>query len=197
LKSTPSGPVDQAWHLHLSFTKSYWKDLCKNTLEKEIHHHPTKGGKKEAEKFDTYYTSSFDLYKQKFNCEPPQDIWHNNKKRFSDIDFQRVNLQQYWLVKKPSYIFKRITLLVFVCLFAFLFIQAVGLSILFTAGATAIIILIIVRNAKRSKRNRGSGCSATGCGNTSSGGSKTGGDSGCGSGCSGDSGCSGCGGGGD
>lgn len=99
---TPSDPVDQAWHLHLTFTRSYWVDLCKNTLEKEIHHNPTKGGQKEAEKFNNYYTFLFDLYKQKFNAHPPADIWHNNKKRFSDINFQRVNLQQYWLQAASS-----------------------------------------------------------------------------------------------
>ena len=54
---TPSDPVDQAWHLHLTFTRSYWIDLCKNTLAKEVHHNPTKGGQKEAEKFNDYYTS--------------------------------------------------------------------------------------------------------------------------------------------
>src|SRR6185436_16480072 len=41
---TPSDQVDQAWHLHLTFTKSYWVDLCKNIISKEIHHNPTKGG---------------------------------------------------------------------------------------------------------------------------------------------------------
>ncbi|OYQ34069.1 hypothetical protein CHU92_12085 [Flavobacterium cyanobacteriorum] len=29
---TPSDPVDQAWHLHLTYTRSYWIDFCKNTL---------------------------------------------------------------------------------------------------------------------------------------------------------------------
>jgi len=62
---TPSNPVDQAWHLHLTFTKSYWTDLCKNTLEKEIHHNPTKGGQKEAEKFNDFYTATRKIYLDK------------------------------------------------------------------------------------------------------------------------------------
>ena len=41
---TPSDPVDQAWHLHLTYTKSYWTNLCRGTLGMEIHHNPTKGG---------------------------------------------------------------------------------------------------------------------------------------------------------
>ncbi|GAA4338966.1 hypothetical protein GCM10023149_49350 [Mucilaginibacter gynuensis] len=40
---TPSDPVDQAWHLHLTVTRSYWIDLCRDTLGSEIHHNPTKG----------------------------------------------------------------------------------------------------------------------------------------------------------
>ncbi|MEE1898493.1 hypothetical protein V1389_09110 [Flavobacterium rakeshii] len=39
---TPSDPVNQVWHLHLTYTKSYWIDFCKNTLQREIHHKPTK-----------------------------------------------------------------------------------------------------------------------------------------------------------
>ncbi len=47
---TPSDAVDQAWHLHLTYTKSYWKDFCSNTLNREIHHNPTKGGDSEQQK---------------------------------------------------------------------------------------------------------------------------------------------------
>jgi hypothetical protein len=47
---TPSDQVDQVWHLHLLYTRSYWTDFCKNTLGREIHHGPTKGGKNEKEK---------------------------------------------------------------------------------------------------------------------------------------------------
>jgi hypothetical protein len=97
---TPSDAVDQAWHLHLTFTKSYWNDLCRDTLHKEIHHNPTKGGQQEANKFDDYYTATKELYRSKFGYDPPAAIWPVNEKRFSDIDFQRINLKQYWLIKK-------------------------------------------------------------------------------------------------
>lgn len=55
---TPSDPVDQAWHLHLTFTKSYWIDFCQNTLGQQIHHNPTKGGDNEREKFKNFYETS-------------------------------------------------------------------------------------------------------------------------------------------
>ena len=92
---TPSDPVDQAWHLHLTFTRSYWIDLCKETLQKDIHHNPTKGGMHEAQKFDVYYTSSQQLYLEKFRTTPPPNIWQDNDTRFSDINFKRVNVGTY------------------------------------------------------------------------------------------------------
>ena len=42
---TPSDAVDQAWHLHLIYTRSYWDDLCRGVLGRPIHHGPTKGGR--------------------------------------------------------------------------------------------------------------------------------------------------------
>ncbi|MEZ6192343.1 MAG: hypothetical protein R3C45_13785 [Phycisphaerales bacterium] len=29
---TPSDEVDQAWHLHLLYTRDYWEDFCPNVL---------------------------------------------------------------------------------------------------------------------------------------------------------------------
>ncbi|MEL6930426.1 MAG: TIGR04222 domain-containing membrane protein, partial [Cyanobacteria bacterium J06600_6] len=29
---TPSEPIDRVWHLHLTYTRSYWNDFCPNTL---------------------------------------------------------------------------------------------------------------------------------------------------------------------
>jgi len=200
---TPSDPVDQAWHLHLTFTRSYWIDLCKNTLGKEIHHNPTKGGKHEAEKFDGFYTSSQTLYASKFGTPPPADVWQNNHDRFSDINFRRVNLGKYWLVKKPEGLLLKLTLPILL-LSAGLFIQASESTIIpFLIFVVVVIAIGVYRdnNASQNKRNHdgngsgGDGCSA-GC-STSHHGGQHGGDSGCSSGCSGcsSSGCSGCGGG--
>ena len=86
---TPSDAVDQAWHLHLTYTKSYWNDFCKYTLEQEIHHNPTKGGHKEREKFTNCYDLTFELYRQEFGEEPKEHIWWNSQKRFKEVDFKR------------------------------------------------------------------------------------------------------------
>ncbi|MBO0933129.1 glycine-rich domain-containing protein [Fibrella aquatilis] len=99
---TPSDAVDQAWHLHLTYTKSYWHDLCRDTLGRELHHNPTKGGAREGQKFDGMYSDSQALYQLYFGEKPPADIWPTNQQRFSDIDFGRINRRTNWVVAKPA-----------------------------------------------------------------------------------------------
>ncbi len=72
---TPSVAVDQAWHLHLTYTQSYWEDLCENTLQRKLHHHPTEGGAQEDAKFENWYARTQDLYVHYFGQVPPADVW--------------------------------------------------------------------------------------------------------------------------
>jgi hypothetical protein len=37
---TPSDEIDQAWHLHLVYTRSYWEELCRDILGRPLHHGP-------------------------------------------------------------------------------------------------------------------------------------------------------------
>src|SRR5579871_2108820 len=46
----PSEDVDAAWHMHLTYTRSYWKQFCGEVLGHPLHHEPTRGGPTEAEK---------------------------------------------------------------------------------------------------------------------------------------------------
>ena len=99
---TPSDSVDQAWHLHMTYTESYWTDLCKNVIGRPIHHNPTKGGEQERTKFHAQYEATLQLYRAMFNEEPPRDIWPPARVRFGDVDFVRVNKRTHWLVRKPK-----------------------------------------------------------------------------------------------
>ncbi|WP_127132200.1 glycine-rich domain-containing protein [Pseudoflavitalea rhizosphaerae] len=177
---TPSDAVDQAWHLHLAYTKSYWNDLCENVLGKKLHHNPTEGGTTEQEKFEDYYERTLSLYRNTFLTEPPEDIWPSSQQRFSDIHFTRINRQQNWVIPKKSWI-QSICILVIAGIVGIVSSNYVYLLIGFL---TAVVIA-----SPSSKRSNGSGCSSAGCG----GGCSTDGHSGCsgGGGCS--SGCSGCG----
>lgn len=79
---SPSDAVDQIWHLHLTYTRSYWERLCGEVLPGPLHHEPTKGGAAETEKFDDWYERTLDAYRRLFGCEPPIDIWPPTSIRF-------------------------------------------------------------------------------------------------------------------
>lgn len=73
--ASPSPIVDEVWHLHLTYTQNYWKAFCQETLEKEIHHHPSKGGESEGERHREWYQKTLELYRDVFEESPPSDIW--------------------------------------------------------------------------------------------------------------------------
>jgi hypothetical protein len=79
---TPSDQVDQAWHLHLTYTRSYWDDLCGRVLGRPLHHGPTCGGPDERRKYDTQYRQTLELYESEFGEPPPADIWPDPAVRF-------------------------------------------------------------------------------------------------------------------
>lgn len=100
---TPSDQVDQVWHLHLSYTRSYWQDFCPNVLQTPLHHEPTQGGTAEQTKFDQWYNKTLDSYRQFFG-EAPVEIWPDASDRFGrDLHFLRVNTQQNWVIAKLSW----------------------------------------------------------------------------------------------
>ena len=101
---TPSDQVDQAWHLHLTYTKSYWKMFCGQILGKPLHHGPTRGGAEEASKFDRWYRRTLECYARFYGHEAPNDIWPDPSVRFGrDLNFQRVNTRQNWVIRKPHF----------------------------------------------------------------------------------------------
>jgi len=98
---TPPDHVDQAWHLHLVYTESYWKELCAEILEMELHHGPTKGGKTEGEKFLNWYEKTLESYRRLFGECPPADIWPDSETRFRNVSaFRRVNSAECIIVPK-------------------------------------------------------------------------------------------------
>lgn len=46
--AVPSEAVDQAWHLHLAYSRDYWDRLCGQVLGTPLHHGPTEGGPDEG-----------------------------------------------------------------------------------------------------------------------------------------------------
>jgi hypothetical protein len=70
---TPSTIVDEAWHLHLIFTRSYWDRLCGEVLRMRLHHDPGTGGAEDA-KFQGQYVKTLDAYRRWFG-EPGAEVW--------------------------------------------------------------------------------------------------------------------------
>lgn len=101
---TPSEQVDQAWHLHLTYTRSYWEKLCREVLARPLHHGPTKGGSEEQRKYRDLYRQTLASYRQCFGSEPPGDIWSDVDTRFGDdLHHRAVNTKQYWIIPKPRW----------------------------------------------------------------------------------------------
>ena len=98
----PSEQVDQAWHQHLIYSRSYWQRLCPLVLKTPLHHEPTRGGPEEGEKHRAMYAQTLDAYRRFFGEQPPEDIWPPAERRFGhDLFFRRVNTKDVWLLRKP------------------------------------------------------------------------------------------------
>ena len=96
-----SEDVDAAWHLHLTYTRSYWKRFCGEILGRQLHHEPTKGGPAEAEKHLAMYAETLAAYKAAFGTEPPADIWTPAGERFGDdLKHRAVNTARNWVIPK-------------------------------------------------------------------------------------------------
>lgn len=99
---TPSEEVDQAWHLHLLYSRSYWEDFCPNILKARFHHGPTRGGARERAKFRDWYRDTLNLYLAVFGEAPPADIWPPVTDRFRYATaYRRVNSATHWIVPVP------------------------------------------------------------------------------------------------
>lgn len=167
---TPAEAVDQAWHLHLTYTQSYWEDLCENILQRKIHHNPTQGGKSEDAKYHNWYERTLQSYRQFFGTHPPTDIWLPAAQRFAGTSrHQWVDKSQVWLIRKPymssKTIFRAIAVLFAGCVLWGCTrandVATVVFGIFF--AVTAIIVtawVLLVRNSRkqvRPKKNRHSG----------------------------------------
>lgn len=102
---TPSEDVDQAWHLHLAYTRDYWEAFCRDVLREPLHHGPTRGGACEADRYDAQYRRTLAAYAAAFDAPPPDDIWPSAELRFGDdLAWRRVNVARNWVIPKPAWL---------------------------------------------------------------------------------------------
>jgi hypothetical protein len=168
--ASPSKVIDEVWHLHLIYTKSYWEEFCGKTLNRDIHHHPSAGGPQERDKHKTWRADTLDLYRNTFHAEPPPECW--------DDKHSPTNILLRFL--------KRISPLLLLFPFLAACNETSAGFVPFIVGFMIIIGSILTgsqgnKTGEKRKKNESDGSS---CGSSCG--------SGCGSGCGG--GCGGCGG---
>src|SRR3954463_4172218 len=98
---SPPEVVDQVWHLHLIYTRSYWDGFCGKVLRMPLHHEPSIGGSAERTKFADWYAQTLASYRAHFGTPPPADIWPApGATSSSHQEFRRVNVARHWIVPK-------------------------------------------------------------------------------------------------
>lgn len=190
---SPSDAVDQAWHLHLTYTRSYWQDLCDHVLRRPLHHEPMSGWGQDKQRFMQQYADTLAYYQTVFKEAPPATIWPSVKKRFANMpDYRRVNMALYQLhpYQSASGFIRGLFLLVFGIFFVEL---AFGATIAIIVGTVFGIIFAssssgITPLYPASKTSGGGGADGIGSGACGAGGCGSGG---CGGGGCGGGGCGG------
>ena len=140
---TPSDQVDQVWHLHLTYTHSYWDEFCVKVLQKPLHHNPTRGGSSEQENFHRWYNETLISYEKFFSQSPPFDIWPPPDIRFGrNVQFTRVNSHRNWIVPKPSFTLPRLLSVYLPCLPLLQFMAIALLSFMLVLTISSFTVLI-------------------------------------------------------
>lgn len=183
--ASPSETVDKVWHMHLIYTQNYWEEFCPKVLKRSLHHHPSKGGFKEKNKHQKWFSDTLKNYRDVFQQEAPKEIWYEKEKK---------GILTIWLKR-----LRIIPLLIAPLMLSSCLGEVLGSLTLFALPFIGFFIFfhvvgafqVDIENNTSKKKDDGSiGGSSDG---GSSGCSGDGGGSGCSSGCGG--GCGGCGGG--
>lgn len=99
---TPSDAVDQAWHLHLTYSRDYWERFCPRILGRSLHHGPTAGGATERGRYFQQYAATLKSYEAVFGPAPP-DIWPDARRRLiEDPRARRVHPRDAIIVSKRA-----------------------------------------------------------------------------------------------
>lgn len=110
---TPSEQVDQVWHLHLVYTRSYWEDFCPLVLQTPLHHNPTKGGQQEGYKLNDWYGKTLASYERfptattiRYLVAPSYPFWQRysfcSRQYTAELDYPKAGFQFFEQVSFPS-----------------------------------------------------------------------------------------------
>jgi len=209
-ETTPSDEVDQAWHLHLTYTRHYWGAFA-DALGAPLHHNPTAGGPAERNRYADNYARTLNSYETYFGEKAPPDIWPAAKIRFGDAPYmQRVNRRRNFVIPKNRALPAVSATAAGVALTASVAAQDIESSaagfvaflkdnplILLGVGVLIVVLLLAAAGSASGRKRKGDNAGGAVVGGDGGGGGKSGGK-GAGKGDAdgdGGSGCSGCGGG--
>jgi hypothetical protein len=100
---TPSDAVDQAWHLHLTYSRDYWERFCPDILGRSLHHGPTAGGGAERHRYFEQYAETLKRYERVFCEAAPTDIWPGAARRLiEDPKARRVHPRDAFIIPKTT-----------------------------------------------------------------------------------------------
>ena len=96
---SPSDIVDQVWHLHLLYTRSYWDRFCRDTLGRPLHHEPATGIAGESARLGNQYRDTLARYRAYFG-EPPADIWPPPDRPTALVQYRKVDVSRFILLPR-------------------------------------------------------------------------------------------------
>ena len=109
---TPSDAVDQAWHLHLTYSRDYWELFCPSVLGRPLHHEPGSGGAEERHRHFEQYAETLKSYERAFGASAPADLWPSAARRLiEDPKARRVHPRDAFIIPRRV----GIALLLLVC----------------------------------------------------------------------------------
>ena len=183
---TPSDAVDQAWHLHLTYSRDYWNVFCPEVLGTDLHHGPTTGGKQEGMKYRNWYQHTVSSYQEAFG-EPPADIWPDLEHRFRHAsEFVRINRAEVIILNRTRTVGTAAAVMAGLAVSSAIADDqsSTGFFLMFIIGLIAVVIVValIIEKLGSGRKDGGGGCGPGGTGGSKG---SDGGDGGCGSGCGG------------
>ena len=98
---TPSEEVDAVWHLHLTYSRDYWRVWCPQVLGTDLHHEPTAGGGAEAARFREHYARTLARYEARFG-PPDPGFWPGTAERFGGRPrYRMIDSRRAIVVRRP------------------------------------------------------------------------------------------------
>ncbi|WP_224815736.1 hypothetical protein [Hasllibacter sp. MH4015] len=145
---TPSRIIDAAWHMHLTFTRDYWEDLCPNVIGRPVHHQPC-AGEEEMPRYRDQFAATKALYEAEFGIEPPADIWGRDDATVRRRRRRLVQDETGAGVASPVFI----TLALFLVSLYLVMTDPTPILVILTA-VTGVAFLFVLLTPRRRRRNR-------------------------------------------